>query len=79
MLATDLADYLVISKGIPFREAHGIVASICNYAIKQNKHLSELTIDEYRDFSVRIGFWIIFKAFPSVILLNFENFFMIIF
>src|SRR3989337_172351 len=31
VLATDLADYLV-SKGVPFREAHGIVVKVSEYA-----------------------------------------------
>ena len=32
LLATDLADYLVRAKGLPFREAHGIVGDLCRYA-----------------------------------------------
>jgi argininosuccinate lyase len=51
MLATDLADYLVTRKGVPFREAHGIVSRLCQYAISQNKGLHQLTLDEYRQFS----------------------------
>ena len=51
MLATDLADYLVTRKGVPFREAHGIVSRLCQYAISQNKGLHQLTLGEYRQFS----------------------------
>ncbi len=51
MLATDLADYLVTSKGVPFREAHGIVARLSSYAISHNADLMDLTLEEYRDFS----------------------------
>ena len=51
MLATDLADYLVASKGVPFREAHGIVARLSSYAISRNADLMALTLEEYREFS----------------------------
>ena len=48
--ATDLADYLV-SKGIPFREAHSIVGASVRYCIENKKELDELTLDEFRGFS----------------------------
>ena len=51
MLATDLADYLVSEKGVPFRDAHGIVTGLCRYATEQGKGLLQLTIAEYRKFS----------------------------
>ncbi len=49
-LATDVADYLV-SKGMPFREAHGVVARLVSHAIGEGKSLKELSLDEYRRFS----------------------------
>ncbi len=49
-LATDLADYLV-SKGVPFREAHGAVAELVQYAESTARALPELTLAEYRRFS----------------------------
>ncbi len=49
-LATDLADYLV-GRGIPFREAHGIVARLSRYAREQQRALKALTLEEYRRFS----------------------------
>jgi len=49
-LATDLADYLV-KKGIPFRQAHGIVGKLVRYAIENKKALPELDIKEYKTFS----------------------------
>ena len=49
-LATDVADYLV-AKGTAFREAHGIVARLSQYAADSGKRLDELGIDEYRRFS----------------------------
>ena len=50
MLATDLADYLV-NKGVPFREAHGVVARLCQYATEQGKGFDQLPLEEYRRFS----------------------------
>jgi argininosuccinate lyase len=48
--ATDLADYLV-RKGVPFRETHEISGQIVQFAIRQEKKLSELTLEELKDFS----------------------------
>ncbi len=53
MLATDLADYLAIKKGVPFREAHGTVQKLSQYAVSQEKSLDQLTIQEYHQFSSR--------------------------
>jgi argininosuccinate lyase len=49
-LATDLADYLV-GKGIPFREAHGMVRRLSIRALEQGQLLSELSLEEYKQFS----------------------------
>jgi len=54
MLATDMADYLV-SKGVPFREAHGIMRELCRYCETQGKELRALTLEEYRRFSPHFG------------------------
>ncbi len=48
--ATDLADYLVIEKKLPFRDSYKIIADIVNYAQQNNKNLSEIKIDEYQKF-----------------------------
>ena len=48
--ATDLADYLVIEKKIPFRDSYKIIADIVNYAQQNKKNLSEMKIDEYQKF-----------------------------
>lgn len=48
--ATDAADYLV-NKGVPFRDAHGIIGQLVLYAIEQNKALDELTLEEYQKIS----------------------------
>ncbi|MEO8456401.1 MAG: argininosuccinate lyase [Chloroflexota bacterium] len=50
LLATDVADYLV-RKGVPFRDAHAVVAELVRHAESQKKALSALTVDEYRRFS----------------------------
>ncbi|HEU65337.1 MAG TPA: argininosuccinate lyase [Chloroflexi bacterium] len=50
ILATDLADYLV-KKGLPFREAHGVVARLSKYAMSKGKNFRELGLREYRKFS----------------------------
>jgi argininosuccinate lyase len=50
MLATDLADYLV-GKGVPFREAHGVMRRLCAYCEANGKELQELALEEYRQFS----------------------------
>ena len=49
-LATDVADYLV-AKGVPFREAHGILRELCLYCESQGKQLHELELEEYQRFS----------------------------
>ena len=54
VLATDLADYLV-SKGMPFRQAHGITAKVSEYAEAQGKLFRELTLQEYNRFSELFG------------------------
>ncbi len=51
--ATDLADYLV-KKGMPFRDAHEAVGSAVAFAIAQDKDLSELSLEELRQFDARI-------------------------
>lgn len=48
--ATDLADY-VVRKGVPFRDAHEIVGKAVAYGIEQSKDLSELSLEELKQFS----------------------------
>ena len=54
LLATDLADYLA-EKGAPFRTAHSIVGKLVNYAIEKGKSFSELSLAEYKEFSLLFG------------------------
>jgi argininosuccinate lyase len=51
--ATDLADYLV-KKGLPFRDAHEIVALSVRTCVDQGRDLSELSLVELQNFSALI-------------------------
>lgn len=51
--ATDLADYLV-RKGTPFRDAHEVVGLSVAYGLKNNKDLSEMSLEELKQFSAQI-------------------------
>ncbi|MYE53840.1 MAG: argininosuccinate lyase [Chloroflexi bacterium] len=50
VLATDIADYLV-DRGMPFREAHGVVARLSQYAVERGVQFERLTLEEYQGFS----------------------------
>jgi argininosuccinate lyase len=50
MLATDLADYLV-GKGMPFREAHGIMRRLSRYCDDEHVSLQDLPMAEYQKMS----------------------------
>lgn len=52
--ATDLADYLV-KKGVPFRDAHEVVAAAVKAGLAQGKDLSELPLEVLRGFHPSIG------------------------
>ena len=54
MLATDLADYLV-AKGVPFREAHGIVRELCRHCDAEGLELHQLRHEDYLRFSPHFG------------------------
>jgi argininosuccinate lyase len=45
LAATDVAD-LLVRRGVPFREAHGVVAGLVRSAIEQDKALSDLSPEE---------------------------------
>ncbi len=51
--ATDLADYLV-KKGLPFRDAHEVVAHAVKTALTRGVDLSELSLAELQAFDARI-------------------------
>jgi argininosuccinate lyase len=50
MLATELADYLVI-KGVPFRQAHHLVGRVVLKALEQGESLRALPLSHYRAIS----------------------------
>jgi argininosuccinate lyase len=45
--ATDLAD-LLVKRGVPFRESHGVVAGLVRTAVDSGRSLSQLSADELR-------------------------------
>ncbi len=48
--ATDMADYLV-TRGMPFRQAHACVGEAVSYALSKKKELHELSLKELKSFS----------------------------
>jgi len=53
MTATDIADYLV-TKNMPFRQAHGVVGRIVALCQQRGVELVELSLEELQQFSDRI-------------------------
>jgi argininosuccinate lyase len=51
--ATDLADYLV-TKGMPFREAHYCVGQIVSYASNNKKEIQELSLKQLQRYAPQI-------------------------
>ena len=54
LAATDVAD-LLVRKGVPFRESHGVVAGLVRTALEQGKPLSALTREELADQHPALG------------------------
>ena len=54
LAAVDIAD-LLVRKGVPFRDAHGIVGSLVRYTVENNKLLGDLTDEELAQFSDQLG------------------------
>ena len=48
--ATDAADYLV-GKGVPFRDAHGIIGRLVLYCIEKNTSIDSLSLEELKNVS----------------------------
>ena len=48
--ATDAADYLV-NRGVPFRNAHGIIGQLVLLCIDENKALDDLTLEQFKSIS----------------------------
>jgi len=50
LAATDIAD-LLVRRGLPFRQAHGVVAGLVRLAVSEGRSLSELTREELQQHS----------------------------
>jgi len=50
MLATDVADYLV-TKNMPFRQAHKVVGKIVGYCIEKSCSLQTMSLSQLKEFS----------------------------
>ena len=48
--ATDAADYLV-KRGVPFRDAHGIIGRLVLECIEKGKSIDEMTLEELKEIS----------------------------
>ncbi len=48
--ATDAADYLV-GKGVPFRDAHGIIGELVLYCLERNSSIDDLSLEELKAIS----------------------------
>jgi argininosuccinate lyase len=62
LAATDIAD-LLVRRGMPFREAHGVVASLVRRALEQGKPLSALSRAELAEHSALLDdeFYVLLK------------------
>jgi len=54
LTATEIADYLV-RRGLPFREAHGVVGQVVSSCEKQGRTLEDLSLEEWRSLSAQFG------------------------
>jgi argininosuccinate lyase len=57
ILATDVADALV-RRGMPFRQAHGVVAAAVRQCMKEGRALEDLSLVEWRRHSPLVGPWV---------------------
>jgi argininosuccinate lyase len=52
--ATDVAD-LLVRRGVPFRDSHGIVAGLVRKALEEGRTLSQLTPEELGEIAPELG------------------------
>ena len=57
LAATEIADGLV-RRGVPFREAHGIVGGLVRDAVDAGKPLSGLSVEQMRERSELLDDWV---------------------
>ncbi len=50
LLATDIADYLVL-RGVPFRQAHEVVGKLTAFSLKEGRGFPDLSLEEFQSFS----------------------------
>jgi len=62
--ATDVAD-LLVRRGVPFRESHGVVAGLVRHALAEGRALSELTDAELAELAPELGDGAAFRALLS--------------
>jgi len=48
--ATDAADYLV-NRGVPFRDAHGIIGRLVLHCLEKNTSIDALSLEELKEIS----------------------------
>ncbi|MFL5887006.1 MAG: argininosuccinate lyase, partial [Thermoleophilaceae bacterium] len=53
LAATDVAD-LLVRRGVPFREAHGIVAGLVRHAVDGGRHMADLSDDEVAELAPQL-------------------------
>ena len=58
LLATDVADGFA-RRGVPFREAHGLVAKAVHYAVERDISLEQVPLAFWRNLSSQAGSWIL--------------------
>lgn len=58
LLATDVADAFA-RRGVPFREAHGLVAKAVHYAVERDISLEQVPLSFWRNLSSQAGSWIL--------------------
>ncbi len=54
LLATDLADYLVL-RGVPFRQAHEVIGKLTAHSLKSGTGFPDMPLETYREFSPVFG------------------------
>ena len=54
LLATDLADYLVL-KGVPFRQAHEVIGKLVPLSLERKVGFAQLPLEDYRAASEAFG------------------------
>jgi argininosuccinate lyase len=72
MEATDLADYLV-TKGVPFREAHGIIGRIVLYCTERDCVLPDLQLEEFQAFAPQFDTDVFTVLTPEAIVARRDN------